>query len=923
MRLLVVFLPLAAMWAQVTGGALSGYVTDPSGRALPHARVEAASESSPLTRQALTDSSGFYRFVALPPGAYRFAAQAPAFEPVAARGVIEVQARLRLDFQLPVAGGKQRVTVEAEARAIETESSELGLVLDRTRIQSLPLNRRDFLQLALLAPGVLPPVENSELSTRGAFAMHASGAREEFNNFLLDGVDNNDQNVNRYVLQPSVDAIQEFRIAANAYSAEYGRSAGAQVNVITRSGGGQWHGFAYEYLRNRRLDAGNFFDGRDKPKYIRNQAGAGAGGPLIRDRTFLFASLDAQRERRGLSRLATVPGLAEREGDLAGLGRPVFDPFTRAPFAGNRIPPSRISLLAPRVLALFPPPNQGGQTANFLGQPVLRDAQTQWSARLDHRLTPAGQLTLRYSYGNKRLFEPYAEESTDLPGFGDFVRDEGHNALIHYQKTFGPGTVNSILAGFNRGTRQVLPENHTVDVNRLWGVAWLPTRPSDFGFPAFNVAGFARAGDVTQLPIDRAATTYQLSEGLSLARGSHGLKLGAEIRNVRMNGIVEVFARGQLSFSGALTGAGIGDLLLGLPSLGIQSQFDNPQTQRTTSYSFYLQDDWKARPSLALNLGLRYEYHTPVTDPFNRMSVFDPARGAVAPVGTAGASRSGVKADRNNLAPRFGLAWTPRPNYVVRGGYGLYYDAGMAVVNSSLYFNPPFFNVRVFFPTAASLLTLDNPFPASGGITPPPALNTLSPDLATAWLQHWNLNLQREIGAIGVASLAYAGSKGTHLVRSRDLNQPRPAPGDLNARRPVPRFGNIFFIESGANSSYHSLQASFNRRLARAVSLLAAYTFSKSIDDTSAFLGTKPDKNFPQDSRSYHLERALSSYDAPHRATAAFLVPVPGLRDTEWSGILTAQSGQPFTPILRFDNSNTGNSGGVFGSDRPDLLRDP
>jgi len=296
-------------------------------------------------------------------------------------------------------------------------------------------------------------------------------------------------------------------------------------------------------------------------------------------------------------------------------------------------------------------------------------------------------------------------------------------------------------------------------------------------------------------------------------------------------------------------------------------------------------------------------------------------------VGTNGVSRSGIRPDTNNFAPRIGFAWTPASNLVVRGGYGIYYDAGMFTTTTALYFNPPYFNIRVFFPTQTSLLTLENPFPLNGGFVPPASLSTLSPNLTTPYLQTWNFNVQREFHRVGTLSVAYAGSKGTHLIRSLDLNQPPPGPGDISSRAPYPAFSNIFFEESGGNSSFHSLQLSFNRPLARGLSLSAVYMFSKSMDDTSAFLGTQADRNFPQDSHNYHLERALSSFDMPQRFTLAWVYQLPGhsrlVRNTELRSIVTAQAGQPFTPILSFDNSNTGNVGGTFGSDRPNLVGDP
>jgi hypothetical protein len=910
----------------VTTGSISGYVLDPHRSAVANATVVARDASRGFERRVTADSSGFYVVAELAPAVYEVSVSAAGFEAAAPReGRVEVNSRLRLDVTLAVEGRKESIEVRAGAERIQTESSELGGVIDQSRIQELPLNRRDFLQLALLAPGVLPAVQNSELSQRGGFAFHANGAREEFNDFLIDGVDNNDPYERSWVLQPPVDGIQEFKISTASYSAEYGRGAGGQINLVTRSGSNSWHGAGYEYLRNRVLDARNFFDGADKPKYIRNQFGGGVGGPVIRNRTFFFVNLDGLRERLGLTHLASVPTAAERAGDLSALGRPVIDPFTQQPFPGARIPTARISPVALKVLELYPLPNLPGLAGNYLARPLQTENTWQLTGRVDEHVSANDVVTVRYSFGDQNVFEPYTKESTGVPGFGDFVTNTGHNVMTQYQHLFGPRAVNSLRLGFNRYFHQVLQQNHTTDVDSRWGVAWLAVRPQDLGFPGLTVAGLSHIGDLTQLPLSRRSNTWQMADGLDLVRGAHGLKIGADIRYTQLSAILDYYTRGALSFLGAISGSGMGDLLLGFPTFGLQSQSDNPQTLRTTAYDAYLQDDWKIARRLTLNLGVRYEYDAPPVDPTNRMSILDLETHQIVRVGTGGVPRSGLKPDRNNFAPRAGFAWTPAEKLVVRGGYGVYYDAGMLVVNSSLYFNPPYFNLQLAFPTATSLVTLDNPF--ANGIPSAPSPNTLSPDLHTGYMQSWNLDVQRELSASTVVSVAYSGAKGTGLIRSLDLNQPLPGPGAVFARRPYPQLGGIFFTESGGNSNFHALEASLNRSLAHGFSVLAAYTFSKSIDDTSAFLGTVPDKNFPQDSRNSRAERALSSFDMRQRFTAAYLYNLPGRawwrRNIELRGIATVQSGQPFTPILRADNSNTGNTGGIFGSDRPDLVGDP
>ena len=567
--------------AQVNTGSISGYVLDPSGRAIAKTAVTLEDTARSLTRSVYSSAAGYYEFDGLPPAEYRLSVNAPSFAPMTTQAVrIEVDQPARLDLHTTLAARGERVLVTAPV--LSTDSGELGAVVDQTLIGGLPLNERDFLQLALLLPGVAPPVEGSQLSTRGDFAMHANGGREENNNFLLDGVDNNDSDTRGFVLQPSVDAIQEFKLSTSSYSAEYGVASAGQVNIVTRSGGNEFHGTAYDYLRNRDLDARNFFDGPDKPQFIRNQFGGAAGGPVIKNSTFFFGSYEGLHEDQGLTQLGTVPTAAVRGGNLSGTGTTAVNPYTGAPFTNNVIPPSLISPYAEDVLALFPQPNLPGTSGNYLGNPIGTTRQNEASGRLDRRLTGNSQLTLRYSYGRQNLFEPYAENQTELPGFGDFVYNRSHNALVQYQKTLSPRTTNSVLAGFSRAVRQIFGQNYTTNVNQLWSVNYLPVTPRDYGFPGISVTGYSRVGDPASLPIDRADNTFQFGDNLSLIRGANSIKIGGELRDLQLNGYIEIYARGQIDFTGALTNSGVGDLLLGLPTLGIQSKYTGPQTLRRT-----------------------------------------------------------------------------------------------------------------------------------------------------------------------------------------------------------------------------------------------------------------------------------------------------------------------------------------------------
>lgn len=346
------------MGQQEVTGSISGFVFDPAGLPVAGARIVASDPLRGTKRTAFTNRAGFYRLAGLSPAEYDVRASAAQLRASdSSRVSVGVDASVRVNFELRLRQVRQSVRVAASPKLVQSQTSDEGATMSASFIARMPLNRRDFLQLALLVPGVLPAVQDSKLSARGSFAMHASGGREEFNDYLLDGADNNDPYINRYVIEAPVDAIQEFKIETNAYSAEYGRNAGGQVNVITRRGTNQWHGTTYEYARNRALDARNFFDGSQKPEFVRNQFGASIGGPVIRNRSFFFANIDGLTERQGGSNLATVPTAAERKGNFTGSGVSVVDPLTGEVFPGDVIPASRISPLASKVLALFPMPS--------------------------------------------------------------------------------------------------------------------------------------------------------------------------------------------------------------------------------------------------------------------------------------------------------------------------------------------------------------------------------------------------------------------------------------------------------------------------------------------------------------------------------------------------------------------------------------
>lgn len=957
--------PLPVVHAQVSSGSILGYVYDPSGALIANANVTISDANHAIIRKTITDSAGAFSLAELSPGVYSVTASSPGFGEITQSEIrVLVNTETRADFHLPIAGQKKTVEVTVLSPEAQPETSEVGTVIEQQQIDSIPLNRRNFLELALLAPGVAPPVQNSELSSFGAFSMNADGGREESNDFLLDGVDNNDPYVNRYGVEPPMESIQEFKVATNSYDAEYGRNSAAQVNVITRQGTNDFHGSTYDYLRNRVLDARNYFDPTDTAKLVRNQFGFSVGGPVVHNNTFFFASTDWFRDREGLSQESTVPTGDEAGGNLGGLcqtgfnsngvcnpppaGNPqnlsavqIYDPTTGQPFQNNLIPSGEITSTSKDILKMFPGPNVAPAPGNLYGtfdsSPVQNENDAFGTYRVDHRIGASDSLDARYSFTTVDLFEPWGGSSNGLasanvgPGFGDYVKDQVQDGMLQYRHVLSSRAVNTVSASYGRFSRDVLPQNFNVNVGQLWDVTWLNEPATGYGFPSVSVAGLSGVGDNTTYPIYRHTNTYQIEDQLAIDRGAHQLKIGGEVRELQLNGALSLFTRGSLSFSGAVTGQGpasecsdtgvtcgnaLADLLLGYPSFGLQSQAAVSINMRSQAYAAYVQDDWRISRNLTLNLGMRYEFMRPPISPNNQMYTLDSSETLVQ-VGTNGIPRSGVRSDHDNFAPRVGLAWNVGRSFVVRAGYGVYYDSGMFEVDSSMFFNPPEFDLLAYFGT-----TLGNPF--QSGFAIPPQLAVVNPNATTPYVQQWNFSVERPLGSLGTLNLGYVGSKGTHLVETYDLNQPHPG-----GAAPYPNYGGIYYINTVADSNYNSFQATFNRPLGSHMSLWAAYTWSHSIDDQSAFSDTIADPNFPQNSYDLAAERANSSFDMRQRFVLTYVLRLPDgnrwTRNTEFHGITQVQSGEWFTPTLAFDNSETDNSapGQEVGSDRPNLIGNP
>lgn len=939
---LLTLLPLSSH-AQNIRASIAGVVRDAAGKPVPGAAVQITNQETGARRSIRTDSRGDFAAILLPPGPYRIEAERDGFRKHSQDIRLETNQEVRIEIPLLPGRLSEEVIVSGISPLLRTETSAVGGVIDNRFVLGLPLDGRNFYELSLLLPGVNPPAQGSASTVRSGFAVSVNGAREDANNYLLDGAFNTDPQLNTVNITPPVDAIREFEVLASSYDASFGRGGGGQVSVITRSGSNKFHGTAYEFFRNAAIDSRNYFAPADQPapKNNRNQFGFNLSGPVVKNRTFFFSDYEGLITREGITRITNVPTLAERAGDFRNSNPAPRDPRTGQPL--QFLPPDFWHPVGRNIIGLFPLPNRNVPGQNFVSSPTLRDNFHRFDLRLDHALTARDEITARYSFGDRETFLPFSGPSfASVPGYGNTTPLRSQNAMLGHTHTFSPRLLNELRASYNRTARQTIHENAGSSVNRRIGLPEYGSNPRAWGLSQITIAGYSVLGDEFNNPQRNIINTYQLGDTLSWFLGRHSFKFGFDARNHRQDGFRDIQARGFLTSLGIITGNPLADIALGYLTNSGGATLDNPQALRTYSLNFFAHDSWRLRPDLTLTLGLRYEFNRPPVDARDRANLYNPATGTLTPVGSGGMPRSGYEADRNNLAPRLGLAWTVRPSTVLRAGYGLYYDQSPLAPGEGLYFSEPYFTLRVFFPLSATqLLTLSDPFPANFPFPIPASALAFQRDLRTGYLQQWNFSIQQELGKNRVLEAGYVGSKGTHLLGARDINQPRPSDAP-RYQRPNPRFEDINIIESRGNSNYHSLQARFQQRFSAGLTALLSYTWSKSIDDVSGFFASAGDSNFPQDSYNLRAERGRSNFDLAHRFVASYGYDLPFGKGQRWLnsglagmllsgwqsyGILTFQTGRPFTVSLLtdLDNSNTGRSSLGFGgaNDRPNVVGNP
>jgi hypothetical protein len=937
-------------------GTFRGTVNDPSGAALTGATVTITNLETSAARTVHTDSSGNYTVTLLPPGNYKIQVEQKGFKRSVRESVsLLVDQEQKVDFTLAVGDVSETVVVFEGVPLVQTESATVGTVVEERQVTELPLNGRNFLQLNLLVPGALPGAKGSQLGTQGG-SINVHGLREASNFFWLDGIDNTTQAIGQLVVNPPTYTVQEFKVQSPTYSAEFGRTAGAQINVITRSGSNNLHGDVYEFLRNSALDAKNFFDPAGKiPIFQRNQFGADVGGKIIRDRLFFFGGYEGIRENRAGTFRSVVPTTAMVGGDLGEICPEGFDNAGNClnpahqlqdpqggVFPFNQIPANRLNAAGAALAQGYPP----GTTLNRVFNPINTLSDNSLVFKVDYVISSNNHFFGRYNFQNIQELQPVNifASTTNIPGFGRHQDNTRFQTLgFNDTHTFSPTLVGEFRFGWNRWKLAYFQQDQGNDVASRLGIVGLSTNPVDTGFPLIQMSGvYDNLGSATNLPQAGPFDTYQWGGTFSKVHGAHNLRFGADYHYFTSNFFLDFAARGQFIFGGGFTGDPLGDLLLGLPAFSLRGVGKTDFLFVSKSISGFFEDDWKVRPNLTLTLGLRYEYNVPIVEEKNRMTNFDFQTGQVVQAGQGGVSRSTYNPDKNNFAPRIGFTWDLLNNgkWSLRGGYGVFYD--IVVINTmlGLRLNPPFFEVDALPNNPASPTLIEQTFANAQALQL--NLNAFDKNFRDGYVQQWSFGIQHELVRNLLLDVGYVGTKGTHLYRTFDPNQAVAVPGltdptTVAARRPFPQFGSMSTVGSNANSIYHALEVRFEKRFSKGLSLLSSYTYSKAIDDSSAEFGNDSDSNFPQDSHNLRGERGLANFDARHRWVLSYIYELPFgpkrryfsdatgvagklLEGWQVNGIWQFQSGQPYTPVIAFDNSNTGETP---GSDRPDLIGDP
>ena len=967
---LLIALTASIAYAQTTTGQFLGFVTDAQGAVIAGAKVTAINEQTNFRRSVVTNSSGEYLLPLLPIGRYTLQFEASNFKQRSVKGLaLELNQQSKVDAKLEVGQITEVVTSENNENTplARTETSEVGEVIENKRIVDLPLNGRLFLQLTQLTAGV---VENprgdfgQQLNITSGARVTVLGARTSDNQFTVDGVSITDRFFNSLALPISVEALQEFNVRSSGYGADSGTLGGAQINIAIKSGTNDLHGSAYGFLRNDEFDARNFFD-TVKPEFRQSQFGGTVGGPVIKDKAFFFGAYEGLRLAKSLTRTFLVPTASLRSGQFT---TPIRDPqnctnpnvlTTCAFFTDNTIPDARISPLAKALLQFVPLPNRAGGPNNFTDSPREINDGDQFTIKTSVRLGEKDEGFVRYSFYNVNAKQPFgfvafASSAISLPGFGIIIQQRSQNVAISDTHTFSPSLIGEFKVGFNRVAGGQVQQNNTINFAQQFNIQGASLDPGDLGLPRITIAPFNAFGDVATT-LSRRDNDYQFGGNISWFLGRNSLTIGSVYKRLQFNPLIPSNKRGAFNFNGMFTGQAFADFLLGLPSNANGGVGSTAVYLRGNEAQAFVQDDIKVSKRLTFNLGLRYEYSSPLTEENNRWATLDVRNRRVIiaseggqtfplqipglaqqlaplPIVTsedAGINRGLVNRDLNNVAPRVGFAYDlfGAQRTVLRGGYGIYYSPSSFNAVSLQSQAPPFFArlaPRNTLAANATIQTILTPQLAA------PAFQTYDIDYRTPYYQQYNFSVQQLLMRNLIVEAQYVGLQGRKLFTNVWYNTPDASPlPNPTSRSLFPNLANFALQASAASSSYNAGILRVEKRLSSGLAVMGSYTYAKAIDNDS--LGNTVISSGLDQSNIKANERARSSFDIQHRLVVSFTYDLPVkfgskylnavLGNWQVGGIITEQSGLPFTANLSTDRANNGL--GLIGYGRPNLVGDP
>jgi hypothetical protein len=940
--------------AQAVTGTIIGRVTDSSGAVVPGVTVTLTNTGTKLTRVVTTDTDGEYSAPSLPTGKYSVSAEISGFKTVTMSNVdLGVDQRVRIDVTLEVGTVSEAVTIEARSPLVQTSSSELGTTVNEEQIKTLPLNGRNFVSLTRTIPGVVRGIPGANIDGAGSLAWRASasfsanGLRPRDNSYILDGVDNNETWLQTVVIFPSVDALEEFKLQTSTYSAEFGRSLGGVVNLQIKSGTNNVHGSAFEFLRNDRFDANNFFNnraGRPKPDFKQHQFGGTLGGPVFKDRTFFFANYQGYRVQQGQTFLSTVPSDLMRQGNFSEINRAIYDPLTHQPFSGNIIPADRFDPAARNVMQqLIPAPNTAGTRSstgqiinNYLINPTLERQDNQFDLKVDHSLLPNNRLFVRYSYEKTHRFLPATLPHGDAGvtfGAGDGnIKAQG--LAFNDTHTMSSSWLNEFRFGWSQVKFFMTSIDYGQNLAEKVGIPGVNLNEvtSAMSQIVFNNGGARNLGANGNQPLITNQNDFQFFDNVTHVRGRQTMKAGGSLtlrsrEILNADTIVGQFFFDQNNTSScagiptgctaaANTGFDVASFLLGYANRKNRALFDaGTYTEKRPELAAYVQDDIRVTPRLTVNAGLRWDLFVPWVEIKDRQSNFDESTGKFV-VASPDAVIDGIKVgrylqtySRRDFGPRLGFAYDVRGTgkTVVRGGYGIFWNFSPGGTSSSKAQNPPFLQSTDLRSTFGTDLTLATGMPAPPGVDPnrAPSGTTRSifdVNFRDAYSHNFNVNVQQQFGDKYMIEVAYAGSRARQMAMKGDPNQARPVVGVTNQNINRPYFGvspgltTLGQLQSKGFLDYNALLLKFQRRFANRFSVLSAYTLGRAIDLNSDNDGTVTLTNVYDP----EYNRGPADYDVRHTFSTTFTYQFPWAVDRlyggwELAGLVYLRSGLPFT----------------------------